>query len=118
MFQILEQNRPGVQLPMRLRLILGFSVFLSGILWILPRHSVNSGFDAKESIKLGDAGGYFVNRWLFCPCTKIVHLTGLMWCLVSSDPVNVPILPVSISVLRSSLVELFLKQSTFGRHER
>lgn len=30
---------------------------------------------------------------------------------VLSDPVNVPIVPVSISVLRSSLVELFLKQS-------
>lgn len=132
-------------------LILGLSVFLSGIFWILPRHSVNSGFDAKEAIKLSaTVQGYFrlekpvkelvphigqleydINGEIGVPDTKVailsMHQFGASnWTDVVfgvlSDPMNVAIVPVSISVLRSSLVELFLKQSnltltasTFGQ---
>lgn len=132
-------------------LILGLSVFLSGIFWILPRHSVNSGFDAKEAIKLSaTVQGYFrlekpvkelvphigqleydINGEIGVPDTKVailsMHQCGASnWTDVVfgvlSDPMNVAIVPVSISVLRSSFVELFLKQSnltltasTFGQ---
>jgi hypothetical protein len=33
-------------------LLLTFSVFVSGIFWILPFHSMNTGFDAKDEIKI------------------------------------------------------------------
>ncbi|KAM5574545.1 hypothetical protein ABKV19_013809 [Rosa sericea] len=132
-------------------LILGLSVFLSGIFWILPRHSVNYGFDAKEAIKLSaTVQAYFrlekpvrelvphigqleydIYGEIGVPGTKVAILSMHQYGAsnwtdvvfgVLSDPVNVPILPVSLSVLRSSLVELFLKQSnltltasTFGQ---
>ncbi|KAJ7946647.1 putative Hydroxyproline-rich glycoprotein family protein [Quillaja saponaria] len=121
-------------------LILGLSVFLSGIFWILPIHKINSGFDAKDAIKLSaTVQAYFrlekpvsqlvphVGRLEYdiygeigVPDTKVVvlsmHEGGGSNCTdvvfgVLSDPMDVPINPVSLSVLRSSLIELFLQQS-------
>ncbi|XP_050376036.1 uncharacterized protein LOC126793529 [Argentina anserina] len=121
-------------------LILGLSVFLSGIFWILPRHSVKFGFDAKQEIKLAaTVQAYFrlekpvrelvphiglleydINGEIGVPDTKVAILSMHQYGAsnwtdvvfgVLSDPVNVPIAPVSVSVLRSSLVELFLKRS-------
>ncbi|XP_068307173.1 uncharacterized protein [Pyrus communis] len=121
-------------------LILSLSVFLSGIFWILPRHATNSGFDATQAIKLSaTVQAYFrlekpvtdlvphigrleydINGEIGVPGTKVAILSmhqfhAYNWTEVVfgflSDPINVPIAPVSLSVLRSSLVELFLKQS-------
>ncbi|KAK9286945.1 hypothetical protein L1049_015353 [Liquidambar formosana] len=121
-------------------LILSVSVFLSAIFWILPRPAIKSGFDAKDAIKLGaKVHVYFrlqkpvsllvphIGRLEYdiygeigVPDTKVailsLHQYGASnWTDVVfgvlSDPMNVPINPVSLSVLKSSLIELFLQQS-------
>ncbi|CAN6584478.1 unnamed protein product [Malus baccata var. baccata] len=121
-------------------LVLSLSVFLSGIFWILPHRATNSGFDATQAIKLSaTVQAYFrlekpvtdlvphigrleydINGEIGVPGTKVAILSmhqfpAHNWTDVVfgflSDPINVPIVPVSLSVLRSSLVELFLKQS-------
>ncbi|KAM2274903.1 hypothetical protein ACFX1S_044649 [Malus domestica] len=121
-------------------LVLSLSVFLSGIFWILPHRATNSGFDATQAIKLSaTVQAYFrlekpvtdlvphigrleydINGEIGVPGTEVAILSmhqfpAHNWTDVVfgflSDPINVPIVPVSLSVLRSSLVELFLKQS-------
>ncbi|CAL8998055.1 unnamed protein product [Prunus brigantina] len=121
-------------------LILSLSIFLSGIFWILPYRSTKSGFDAKEAIKLSaTVQAYFrlekpvmdlvphirrleydINGEIGVPGTKVAILSmhqndAYNWTDVVfgvlSDPINSPMIPVSLSVLRSSLVELFLKQT-------
>lgn len=66
-------------------LILSFSVFLSGIFLILPRHFVNSGFNAKESINLGGRSTYSfffcLNRFNFSfevMCVNF-HISGMIY---------------------------------------
>ncbi|KAL4308119.1 hypothetical protein GQ457_01G045570 [Hibiscus cannabinus] len=121
-------------------LFLSLSVLLSGIFWILPFRSINSGFDAKQAIKLSaSVHAYFklqkpvsdlvpyiekleydIFEEIGVPATKVailsMHQSGASNSAdvvfgVLSDPVNSPINPVSLSVLRSSLIELFLQQS-------
>ncbi|GMI73356.1 hypothetical protein HRI_001004900 [Hibiscus trionum] len=121
-------------------LFLSFSVLLPGIFWILPFRSINYGFDAKQAIKLSaTVHAYFklqkpvsdlvqyiekleydIFEEIGVPATKVAILsmhqsgasnsTGVVFGVLS-DPINSPINPVSLSVLRSSLIELFLQQS-------
>ncbi|XVF68123.1 hypothetical protein PTKIN_Ptkin10aG0177900 [Pterospermum kingtungense] len=121
-------------------LFLSLSVLLPGIFWILPFRSVKSGFDAKQAIKLSaPVHAYFklqkpvselvqhiekleydIYEEIGVPNTKVailsMHQSGASNSTdvvfgVLSDPINSPINPVSLSVLRSSLIELFLRQS-------
>ncbi|KAE8668352.1 putative serine/threonine-protein kinase samkC-like isoform X2 [Hibiscus syriacus] len=120
-------------------LFLSLSVLLPGIFWILPIRSVNSGFDAKQAIKLStpihacftlqkpvselvqhiEQLEYDIYEEICVPQTKIailsIHHSGVNSTKVVfgvlSDPVKSPISPVHLSVLKSSLVELFLRQS-------
>ncbi|XP_041014755.1 uncharacterized protein LOC121257676 isoform X2 [Juglans microcarpa x Juglans regia] len=121
-------------------LILTLSVLVSGIFWVLPFHSTKCGFDAKDAIKLGaTVQAYFrldkpvtklaphIRRLEYdiygeigVPGIKVaiisMHQSGASnWTDVVfgvlSDPINVPISPVSLSLLRSSLIELFLQHS-------
>ncbi|KAL5789798.1 hypothetical protein ACOSQ2_004686 [Xanthoceras sorbifolium] len=121
-------------------LILGVAVFLSAIFWILPFHRAQYGFDAKDAIKLSaTVQAYFrlqkpvsqlvphierleydIYEEISVPNAKVAILsmhqqggsnwTGVVFGVLS-DPINVPINSVSLSVLRSSLIELFLQQS-------
>ncbi|CAL5358420.1 unnamed protein product [Camellia sinensis] len=121
-------------------LIFSLSVFLPVIFWLLPLHSSLSGFDAKYAIKhsatvhayfrlqkpvselvpcIGRLG-YDINSEIGVPYTKVAVLSihrahASNWTNVVfgvlSDPIDVPINPVSLSVLRSSLIELFLQLS-------
>ncbi|KAJ7968088.1 putative Hydroxyproline-rich glycoprotein family protein [Quillaja saponaria] len=121
-------------------LILSLSVLLSGIFWILPIHKMKYGFDAKDAIKLSatvhafirlekpvsqlvphiDRLEYDIFEEIGLPNTKVVVLsmhqgsesnwTNVVFGVLS-DPMDVLINPVSLSVLRSSLIELFLQQS-------
>ncbi|CAN6720191.1 unnamed protein product [Malus baccata var. baccata] len=120
-------------------LILSFSILLSGIFWIPHYYANSSQFDAKEEIKLSaTVQAYFrlekpvmdlvprirrleydINGEIGVPGTKVAilsmhqfdasDLTDVVFGALS-DPINVPIDPVYLSVLRSSLVDLFLKQ--------
>lgn len=121
-------------------LLLTLSVFVCALFWALPLRSIKTGFDAKDSIKLGATVQacfklqkpvslliphirrleYDISGEIGVPYTKVValsmHQAGASnWTDVVfgvlSDPINVPINPVSLSVLRSSLIELFLQQS-------
>ncbi|KAG2703699.1 hypothetical protein I3760_06G149600 [Carya illinoinensis] len=121
-------------------LILTLSVLVSGIFWVLPFHSTKCGFDAKDAIKLGATVQacfrldkpvtklvlhvgrleYDIYGEIDVPGIKVaitsMHQSGASnWTDVVfgvlSDPINVPISPVSLSLLRSSLIELFLQQS-------
>ncbi|XP_010657766.1 uncharacterized protein LOC100248076 isoform X3 [Vitis vinifera] len=121
-------------------LLLTLSVFVCALFWALPLRSVKTEFDAKDSIKLGATVQacfklqkpvslliphirrleYDISGEIGVPYTKVValsmHQAGASnWTDVVfgvlSDPINVPINPVSLSVLRSSLIELFLQQS-------
>ncbi|XP_022748600.1 inverted formin-2-like [Durio zibethinus] len=121
-------------------LFLSLSVLLPGIFWILPFRSLKFGFDAKQAIKLSaPVHAYFtlqkpvselvqhIEKLEFdiyveigVPNTKVailsMHQSGASNYTdvvfgVLSDPINSPINPVSLSVLRSSLIELFLRQS-------
>ncbi|KAF5448607.1 hypothetical protein F2P56_029119 [Juglans regia] len=121
-------------------LILTLSVLVSGVFWILPCHSTKFGFEAKDEIKLSaTVQAYFrldrpvshlvphIGRLEYdiygeigVPGMKVVILSmnqsgASNWTDVVfgvlSDPINVPITPVSLSVLRSSVIDLFLQQS-------
>ncbi|XVF45752.1 hypothetical protein PTKIN_Ptkin02bG0231400 [Pterospermum kingtungense] len=121
-------------------LFLSLSVLLPGIFWILPFRFRNSGFDAKQAIKLSaPVHAYFklqkpvpelvqhiekleydIYEEIGVPNTKVailsMHQSGASNFTdvvfgVLSDPISSPINPVSLSVLRSSLIELFLQQS-------
>lgn len=119
--------------------LLTLSLLVYGIFWIIPFHSVKTGYDAKDEIKLSaTVQSYFR---LDKPVTELVpHIGRLEYDIygevgipgakvailsmhqsgasnwtdvvfgILSEPVNVPINPVSLSVLRSSLIELFLQQ--------
>lgn len=39
-------------------LFLGIAVFLCGIFWIIPLQKIQSGFDAKDAIKLSGMQSY------------------------------------------------------------
>ncbi|XWS67580.1 hypothetical protein CRYUN_Cryun04dG0018100 [Craigia yunnanensis] len=121
-------------------LFLSLSVLLPGIFWIIPFRSLKSGFDAKQAIKLSaPVHAYFtlqkplselvqhiekleydIYEEIGVPDTKVailsMHRSGASNSTdvvfgVLSNPINSPINPVSLSVLRSSLIELFLQQS-------
>ncbi|KAL7002000.1 hypothetical protein U1Q18_003148 [Sarracenia purpurea var. burkii] len=132
-------------------LIFSISVFLPVMFWILPPHSTQSAFDAKYAIKLRATVQatfrlqkpvsilvphigrleYDIFEEIGVPYTKVavlsMHQDGASnWTNVVfgvlSDPIDVSINPVSLSVLRSSLIDLFLQQSnltltatTFGQ---
>ncbi|KAJ0078402.1 hypothetical protein Patl1_36876 [Pistacia atlantica] len=120
--------------------LFSLAIFLSGIFWILPLHNFLSGFDAKDAIKLSaTVQAYFrlempvsqlvphIERLEYdlyeeigVPDAKVailsMHQSGASnWTNVVfgvlPDPINDPINPVYLSVLRSSLIELFLQQS-------
>ncbi|GFY90715.1 hypothetical protein Acr_07g0009120 [Actinidia rufa] len=131
-------------------LIFGLSVLLPAIFWVLPLRS-RTGFDAKYAIKISAKVQasfrlqkpvsellphigkleYDIYGEIGVPDTKVailsIHQAATYNCTnvvfgVLSDPIDVPINPVSLSVLRSSLIELFLQQSnltltnsTFGQ---
>ncbi|XP_057977634.1 uncharacterized protein LOC131164456 isoform X2 [Malania oleifera] len=132
-------------------LVLGLVVLLSAIFWILPPQARQSGFDAKEAIKLSaTVQAYFklqrpasrlvqrigrleydIFEEIGLPETKVVVLsmhqgsdpnyTDVVFGVLS-DPMNASINPVPLSVLRSSLVDVFLQQfnltlttSVFGK---
>lgn len=121
-------------------LFFSLAVFLSGLFWILPLSQFQSGFDAKAEIKLSASVQasfrlqkpvsevvpcigrleYDIYGEIGVPDTKVavlsMHQSGASnWTDivfgVLSDPINVHINPVSLSVLKSSLIELFLQQS-------
>lgn len=131
--------------------ILSVSVFLSAIRWGLPHHSNKSGFDAKEAVKnSATVQAYFrlqkpvsvlipilrkleydINEEIGVPSMKvavlsmhpahIVNSTDVIFGMLS-DPIDAPVNTVYLSVLRSSLIGVFLQQinltltnSTFGQ---
>ncbi|KAF9690211.1 hypothetical protein SADUNF_Sadunf01G0172000 [Salix dunnii] len=121
-------------------LMLSLCLLVSALFWIFPSslHSV-SGFDAKDEVKLSaTVQAYFrllepvvqlvkhiarleydINEEIGIPNAKVailsMHRLASNWTDVVfgfiPDPVNVPINMVSLSVLRSSLIDLFLVQS-------
>ncbi|KAL7235822.1 hypothetical protein ACSBR1_019166 [Camellia fascicularis] len=121
-------------------LIFSLCVFLSAMFWVLPHHSTLFGFDAKYAIKhSATVQAYFrlekpvsvlvphigrleydIYSEIGVPGTKVAILsmhqddaydaTNVVFGVLS-DPIDVSINPVSLSVLRSSLIELFLQQS-------
>ncbi|PIA28451.1 hypothetical protein AQUCO_06900015v1 [Aquilegia coerulea] len=120
-------------------LILSVSLFLSAIFWIPPFNRLRSGFDANaaDTLNVTAKASFRLQKpvSLLVPHTKtleddIMDEIGLPKTKVSilsihqaatsnwtdvvfgvlPDPNNVPINLVSLSVLRSSLVELFLQQ--------
>ncbi|KAA8536532.1 hypothetical protein F0562_029010 [Nyssa sinensis] len=124
-------------------LILSVSVFLSALFWVLPLHSKQSGFDAKDAVKLSATiQAYFrlqkpvsvlvphiarleydIYGEIGVPFTKVailsMHRAGASnWTDVVfgilSDPMDVSINSVYLSVLKSSLIELFLQQSNLS----
>ncbi|KAL3814474.1 hypothetical protein ACJIZ3_015742 [Penstemon smallii] len=121
-------------------LIFSVAVFLSAVFWILPLHYRHVGFDAKDSIKLSasvqahfklqkpvsdlvpyiERLEYDVNGEIGVPSLKVAVLsmhpaklanwTDVVFGFLP-DPINSSIIPVYLSVLRSSLIDLFLQQS-------
>ncbi|KAK8518642.1 hypothetical protein V6N13_018077 [Hibiscus sabdariffa] len=120
-------------------LFLSLSVLLPGIFWILPMRSLNSGFDAKQAIKLSapvhacfklqkpvselvqhiEKLEYDIYEEIGLPDTKVailsMHQSGVNSTIVVfgvlSNPIESPISPVALSVLRSSMIELFHRDS-------
>lgn len=119
--------------------LLTLALLVSGIFWILPSHH-KSGFDASDAIKRSaPVQAYFglhkpvlelfphigrleydINAEIGVPDTKVavlsMHQSGASnWTDivfgVLSDPINIPINSVSLSLLQSSLIQLFLQQS-------
>ncbi|KAL3843703.1 hypothetical protein ACJIZ3_001106 [Penstemon smallii] len=120
-------------------LIFSVACFLSAIFWLLPLQYRQAGFDAKDSIKLSaSVQAYFklqkpvlelvpyiarleydINEEIGVPSSKVAVLsmhpanfssgTDVVFGFLS-DPINSTISPVSLSVLKPSLVDLFLKQ--------
>ncbi|KAM7470374.1 hypothetical protein LguiA_008557 [Lonicera macranthoides] len=132
-------------------MILSFAVFFSAIFWVFPYHKRQLGFEAKDSVKQSaTVQAYFnlpkpvsllvrqiprleydIYGEIGFPYTKVAILsmnesnqsnfTDVVFGILS-DPMNVPLNPVTSSVLRSSLIELFLQDSnltltnsTFGQ---
>ncbi|XP_023547942.1 uncharacterized protein LOC111806726 isoform X2 [Cucurbita pepo subsp. pepo] len=121
-------------------LVLGFVVFVPGFFWLLPFHERNSGFEAKDAIKLSaTVHVYFVlekpvkellphikrlefdiNGELDIPNVKVAILsmhdvgesnrTYVVFGLLS-EYLTAPINPVSLSLLRSYLYDLYLRES-------
>ncbi|XP_061337144.1 uncharacterized protein LOC133284173 [Gastrolobium bilobum] len=121
-------------------LILSLSALVSGLFWVFPRHSVTFSFDAKDVIKQSatvqtsfrlekpvsqlipyiERLEYEIYSEIALPNTKVAILsmhqsvapnwTDVVFGVLS-DPMNASINPVSLSVLRSTFVELFLQQS-------
>ncbi|KAL5096344.1 hypothetical protein RYX36_000671 [Vicia faba] len=122
-------------------LFFSLSAFLSGIFWVLPKHnSTQLSFDAKDVIKHSATVQAsfrlekpvsqlipYIERLqddifgeIALPNTKVailsIHqsvapsLSDVVFGVLS-DPMKIPINPVYLSVLRSSLIELFLQQS-------
>ncbi|KAL5562797.1 hypothetical protein UlMin_032544 [Ulmus minor] len=121
-------------------LILSLSVLVSGIFWILPNRTLNYSFDAQAAIKLSaSVQGYFtlekpvsqlvpqigrleydINAEIGVPDTKVAVLSMHQAVVPNqtvvafgflSDPISAPIKPVPLSVLRSSLIDVFMQQS-------
>ncbi|XP_027931717.1 uncharacterized protein LOC114187622 isoform X1 [Vigna unguiculata] len=121
-------------------LLLSLSALISSLFWVLPRHTVTYSFDARDVIKQSAAVQtsfrlekpvselipyiekleYDIYGEIALPNTKVailsMHQSITPNCTdvvfgVLCDPMNGSINPVSLSVLRSSLIELFLKQS-------
>ncbi|GAB4847826.1 hypothetical protein Ancab_026887 [Ancistrocladus abbreviatus] len=127
-------------------LVFSLAVFLSTVFWLIPIHSRISGFDASGTVKLqATVKAYFrlqkpvaqliayvdqLEDELFeevgVPDTKVVvlslHQSGASnWTDaifgVLPDPTNAPMNPVSLSLLKSSLIELFLQQTNLTLNE-
>ncbi|XP_014518927.1 uncharacterized protein LOC106776112 isoform X1 [Vigna radiata var. radiata] len=121
-------------------LLLSLSALISSLFWVLPRHTVTYSFDARDVIKQNAAVQtsfrlekpvsqlipyietleYDIYGEIALPNTKVailsMHQSITPNCTdvvfgVLCDPMKGSINPVSLSVLRSSLIELFLKQS-------
>ncbi|OIW13612.1 hypothetical protein TanjilG_07954 [Lupinus angustifolius] len=121
-------------------LFITFSAFFSSLFWILPNYNIKLSFDAKDQIKHSatvqasfklekpvsqlipyiERLEYDIYGEIGLPHTKVAILSMHQsvepnWTDVVigvlSDPMNVSINPVSLSVLRSSLIELYLQQS-------
>ncbi|XP_044462106.1 uncharacterized protein LOC123193291 [Mangifera indica] len=121
-------------------LLFSLAVSLSWIFWILPLHNFLSGFDAKDAVKLSSTVQasfrleipvseivphmerleYDLYNEIGVPDAEVailsIHQLGASnWTNVVfgvlPGPINAPINPVYLSVLRSSLIELFLQQS-------
>ncbi|KAJ9158611.1 hypothetical protein P3X46_024176 [Hevea brasiliensis] len=122
-------------------LILSLSLLVSGIFWILPSRTAKlDAFDAQDAIKLrATVQAYFrlqkpvsqlvphigrleydINDEIGVPNAKVailsMHQSGASnWTDVVfgvlSDSINAQINQVSLSVLRSSLIEVFLQES-------
>ncbi|RDX57645.1 hypothetical protein CR513_63095, partial [Mucuna pruriens] len=121
-------------------LVLSLSALVSALFWVLPRHTITYSFDAKDVIKQSasvqtsfrlekpvsqlipyiETLEYDIYGEIALPSTKVAILsmhqsitpnwTDVVFGVLS-DPMNASINPVSLSVLRSSLIELFLQQS-------
>ncbi|XP_054777884.1 uncharacterized protein LOC129285927 isoform X2 [Prosopis cineraria] len=121
-------------------LILSLSVLVSGFFWMYPRFAIKSWYDASDAIKQRATVQasfklekpvsqlipyikrleYDIYSEIGVPNTEVavlsIHPSGTpdlanVTFGVLSNPLNVPINSVYLSLLRSSLVELFLKQS-------
>ncbi|GFQ04687.1 hypothetical protein PHJA_002612700 [Phtheirospermum japonicum] len=120
-------------------LILSVAAFLSALFWLLPIRYRQAGFDAKDSIKLSaTVQSYFklekpvselvpyiarleydINDEIGVPSSKVAVLsmhradlpnrTYVVFGFVP-DPINSTINAVSLSLLKSSLIDLFLQQ--------
>ncbi|PIN20059.1 hypothetical protein CDL12_07257 [Handroanthus impetiginosus] len=120
-------------------LILTVAAFLSAFFWILPIRYRQAGFDAKDSIKLSaNVQSYFklqkpvaelvpyvarleydINEEIGVPSLKVAVLsmhqarlsnrTDVVFGFLP-DPINSTLNPVALSLLRSSLIDLFLQQ--------
>ncbi|KAG9157615.1 hypothetical protein Leryth_014130 [Lithospermum erythrorhizon] len=143
---------PELSLKCFFILLLSLALFFSTIFWILPPlHSKHFGFDANSDFqKSATVQAYFklekpvselipmiarleydINGEIGVPHTKVVvlsmHETGASnWTDVVfgflPDPVNAPADPVSLAILKLSLIDLFLQQinltltnSSFGQ---
>lgn len=57
-------------------LVLGFVVFVPGFFWLLPLHERNSGFEAKDNIKLS---GMSFLRFLFFFSSFFFFFNFVLW---------------------------------------
>ncbi|XP_028775483.1 uncharacterized protein LOC114732362 isoform X1 [Neltuma alba] len=121
-------------------LILSLSALVSGVFWVYPRFAIKTRYDASDAIKQSATVQasfklekpvsqlipyikrleYDIYSEIGVPNTEVailsIHKSGTpnfanVTFGVLSKPLNVPINSVYLSLLRSSLVELFLKQS-------
>ncbi|KAJ8572595.1 hypothetical protein K7X08_009106 [Anisodus acutangulus] len=119
-------------------LVLSIALFLSAVFWILPHRSKPSGFDAKESIKLAaTTQAYFrlekpvsdivphiarleydILEEIAIPNMKVSILSVHAADVANQtnviigflpDPVDSSSTPVSLSLLRSALLDLYLR---------